>query len=178
MKNNKFATAVWFFFNVLLIELLLLALREVSGGGGVILYCAALAIYAYAFSFCWHALQTHIKDANDIAGFEEGKRNDFLRLIDSLTGNMLAMTPLWLLMVPIYYWMFRVAMLLISWLKTGEWSDFTTCDALPAFCNFESNAVGVNKIVNWIAANDFGIFLLVVCGGLGWLASLRNDSTN
>jgi hypothetical protein len=176
MKNNKFAIGVWFVFNVLLIELLLLALREVSGDGGAFLYCASLAIYAYAFSFCWDVLQTHINDANEIKGIEVGERNDFLRLIDSLTKDMLDMSPLWLWLVPVYYWMFRIALLLIGWLINGEWSTFTTCDAIPAFCYFESKAVGLNKIVHWLAEIDFGFFLLMLCGLLGWITLQRKDS--
>lgn len=175
MKNHKFATGVWLVFNVLLIELLLLALREVSGGGGTFMYCASLAIYVYAFSFCWDVLQTHIKDANEIKGIEEGNRSDFLRVIDSLAKDILDMSPLWLWLIPFYYWMIRITFLLIGWLKNGEWSVFTTCDVIPAFCYFESKALGLNKIIHWLAEMDFGFFLLMLCGFLGWITLQRKN---
>jgi hypothetical protein len=174
MKNHKLALTIWLVFNIFLLELFLVTWRE-SEASGLFVKCFSVAVYVYAFSFCWDALITHIKDSNEIAGIKHGERGAAFQLIDSLTAEVLSSATLWLWLLPVYYLMIRLAVLFFGWLKEGEWSTFTTCDVIPSFCYYQSNLVGLNKIISWIANNDFGFFLALVCGVCGWIASKRNE---
>ena len=169
MRNNKIALLMWLAFNIFLLGLIVVIWKE-TVNSGFIVRCFAFAGCVYAFSFCWNMLSTYVKDRDKIAGITDAKRAPVLNFIDALTEEVLNSTTFWLWLVPIYYWMFRIVALLLGWLKDGEWNTFNTCDAIPAFCRFESRAIGLNKIVNWIGVNDFGIFLLLLCGLCGWLA--------
>jgi hypothetical protein len=174
MKNHKLALTIWLVFNIFLLELLLVTWQE-NSTNGLFVKCFSIAVFAYAFSFCWDALITHIKDSNEIAGIELAERGSVLQFIDSLTAEVLSSATLWLWLVPVYYVLIRVTFLIFGWLKDGVWNTYTTCDVIPSFCYFQSNAIGLNKIVAWFANNDFGFFLVLLCAICGWIVLKRNE---
>lgn len=179
MKNNKFAFVVWFFCNYLTVAFYLSALRSieatgyktliVSLRGNLYLYVIATYAFIYATSLLWHALQSHIDLAN-LSNSENLEKNIFLQLIDELTNYILSKAVILLLLIPIYYWMIRIPLLLVLWLMHGEWQEYTTCDAIQSICDIDSQLIGLNKIIYWLGINDFGFFLLVVCIPLGLLS--------
>jgi hypothetical protein len=176
MKNHKFAFAIWLVLNIFLFELLAVTWKE-GESSGLFVKCFALAVYAYGFSFFWNAFFGYIRHVDEMAGRVGNENNRFLKFVNALTNDVLESATLWLWLVPLYYWMIRISMLLIGWIKDGEWNTFTTCDVIPTTCYFESKAVGLNKIINWIAYNDFGYFLLILCGLCGWIALKRKEQS-
>lgn len=170
--KNLFSYCVWLVANFIALATYLILLRDSSND---FVICLNSAIYIYVVALAWDALVNHVTlsaEINDYA-FERTKAGLFM---DELSNYIIAKSSYFLILVPIYYWLFRFPLLLILWLKDGFWNEFTTCDVLQSFCDYQSKAVGLNKIVLWVGANDFGIFLTVVCVVFAVLVNMHPKS--
>ena len=150
--------------------------REGGAKENAFLLCLYSYFYIYANSFIWSLLQSHLTLEAEIKGGKFNK-NKLVVIVDEVTDEVLKKSSYWLFILPFYYWLIRISVLVGGWLKDGYWSEFTTCDVLPKICLFESKAVGLNKIILWIGTSDFGIAftaLLLLCG---WIAS-KNEKSN
>lgn len=175
MKKHKIAYAVWLIFNFITYATLTLVLRNiydlghktvVAGvTGNLYLYFFTFSIYIYCFAYLWDFLQEHIALAD---GLQERKiqTNLMMLLADGLSNTVLSQAFLASFTLPICYWMARVFILVIGWLKYGEWIQYSSCDAIQPFCNFDSTFVGINIIVNWLGNNEFGFLLTLICFSL------------
>ncbi len=173
MKNNKLAYAVWLFFNFFAYALLVIVLRAIHATGyktaitdlpgNLYLYFISFAIYIYVVALFWNALREHINLADEIRGIQSNE-GLFTSLMNSLSDWVLNESLLACVVLPLWYWMARVCVIVFDWLKTGEFVTYTTCDAIH-FCNIESSFIGLNLILNWIGNAEFGLFVSAL-GGL------------
>ena len=154
---------------------LIVGFEQGGANDNVFLACLYIFIYLYMFSLIWNLLQSHIKLADEISG-NQTKKNTIVEAIDEISEGILYKSSHWLLLLPFYYWTIRVAFLAFGWLKNGYWSEFNTCDVLTIFCSYQTNAVGLKKIIRWIGFNEFGFFLTVLLLLLSWIASKNKNS--
>ena len=162
MKNHKAAIAVWFVANYLLIVIFVAILREPDLQQSSIYLTSAL-MYFFVFCIFWGFLQNHIKLSCESRNIELPSQKGMLGFLNELTNESLRFAPTLTLLVPLYYWAIRIVLLPLVWLKTGEWSEFTTCDVYMQFCNFDSHAIGLNVLINKIGQADFGFALAAMC---------------
>ncbi len=178
MKKTS-AYLVWSFANLFATGLIVFGFNEGGAIENTFLMIFYLFVYFYTLSFLWNLLQSHLKLLAEINEYEVND-STIISTINEITQEVIENTPFWLLILPFYYWMFRLIALPIGWLKNGYWSEFNTCEVLPGFCTYEGSAVGLNKIILWIGNNDFGIFfslLFLICS---WIATkiLKSNSLN
>lgn len=162
MRNHKVAISIWFVANYLLIVIFAAMLKEPSMQQSSV-YITSAFIYYYVFCIFWGFLQNHIKLSCESRSIELPSNSGAVGFLNELTNDSLKFAPTFTLLVPLYYWMFRLVILPLGWLKTGEWSEFTTCDVYKQFCNFDSNALGLNILINKIGQADYGFLLATLC---------------
>lgn len=171
MKNNKIPYFIWFLFNLILYALLTITNRSIQDtdsktiivglAGNMYLYFFSISIYLYFFACLWDLLQEHIKLSNSIHNRTSNK-GFLILLLDGLSGLIISQALLFSFAVPLFYWAIRIIFAIFGWLKYGELIQYTSCNAIPNICNFESSFVGINIIVNWFGQNDFGILVSVL----------------
>jgi hypothetical protein len=174
--KNPIAYAVWIVAVLIATSILIAGFKEGGANDNIFLTSLYIYFYVYSFSIFWYVLQTHVKLANEIADLLPSK-NKLIDSIDELTDEILSNSSYWLLLILFYYWAIRVVLLVVSWLQRGYWVEFNTCDVLPIFCTYQTQAVGFNKIMSWIGYSEFGIFLSVLLLILSWIAS-KNPKSN
>ena len=175
MKHHKIAYAVWLVFNFVAYAIFISCLRSiyatgnkttiVSLPGNLYLYIFTTALYVYALAYLWNFLQEHIALSNEV-NEREVKKNKGLLLLDELSSWILSQALLVCLVVPMWYWLARVFILVFDWLKNGEWVSYSSCEAIQLFCNVESSFIGINILSNWIGNTDFGLLLTSICFSL------------
>jgi hypothetical protein len=156
--------------------ILIAGFKEGGANNNFFLTALYLFFYVYSFSIFWNVLQSHIKLANDNFN-QTTSKSKIVEVIDELTDEILSKSSYWLLIILFYYWAIRITLLAVGWLKKGYWVEFNTCDVLPLFCTYQTQAVGFNKIISWIGYNEFGFFLSVLLLLLSWIASKNSKSS-
>ena len=174
--KNPIAYAVWIVAIMFATLILIAGFKEGGANNNVFLTVLYLFFYVYSFSIIWYVLQSHIKLANDNSN-QTTSKSKIVEVIDELTDEILSKSSYWLLIILFYYWAIRITLLAVGWLIKGYWVEFNTCDVLPLFCTYQTQAVGFNKIMSWIGYSEFGFFLSVLLLLLSWITSMNSKSS-